>query len=65
MLIKNILRSHHIVEVLLCPTDESVDGRDERLSGVGEPVFYTRRYLSIDLAVDEMALVQFFEHLRD
>lgn len=58
------LRPHHIVEVLLSPSNERFDGRNERFADIGEPILHTRRHLRVDSAVDEVALPQLFERFR-
>ena len=56
---------HHLVEVGLGPADELVEGWDERLAHVGEPILHSRRHLGIDLSAHKMARLQVLERLGE
>ena len=60
-----VLRPHHIIEVNLGPSNELVDGGDERLADVSETIFYARGHLGIYLTIYEVTLVKFLESLGE
>ena len=51
--------------MLLAPGDKGGEGWHERLADVGQRIFYSGRNFWIDLAMDEVALLQILQRLRE
>ena len=60
-----ILICHHITEMFLAPGDEGCKGWHKRLADFGQGILYTGWNLWIYLAMDEVALLQVLQCLRE
>ena len=61
---KSMLRTDNLIKVLLGPTYQHLDSRDERLTSLSQPIFYSWRHLGVDLAVHEVACLKLLQRLR-